>query len=95
LRKAGRDYGFGLELVVVVESVLVDEFGVESEVLALVEVLVLVSFVFSVLVEGFTTVVLVSVFLSAPGAGATVSVFCSQAPRSAAPAKMQISFFIV
>jgi hypothetical protein len=40
-------------------------------------------------------VVLLSVF-SAGGlvAGATVSVFCSQAASSAAPAKMQMYFFI-
>ena len=43
--------------------------------------------------DGFTIVVLFSVFFSA-GAGATVSVFCSQAARSAAPARMQIYFFI-
>jgi hypothetical protein len=64
--------------------------------LATVVVLVLVvSFVFSVLVAGgFTIVVLV---LSVPGeaAGATTSVFCSHAPRSAALAKMQSNFFIV
>jgi hypothetical protein len=47
---------------------------------------------------GFTTVVLRSTFFSAGAgefAGATTSVFCSQAPRSAALAKMQINFFIV
>jgi hypothetical protein len=43
--------------------------------------------------EGFTTVVLFSVFRSAPG---VVSVFCSQAARrDAAPARMQMYFFIV
>lgn len=43
--------------------------------------------------DGFTTVVLVSVFLSA--AGFTVSVFCSQAASKAAvPARMQMYFFI-
>ena len=41
---------------------------------------------------GFTIVVLLSVFFSA--GGLTVVVFCSQAARMAAPAKMQISFFI-
>jgi hypothetical protein len=41
---------------------------------------------------GFTTVVLVSVFFSA--GGLTVVVFCSHAPKSAALARMQISFFI-
>jgi hypothetical protein len=62
-------------------------------VLVLVDVWVL-SFVLAA--GGFTTVVLVSVFLSAPGeaAGATTSVFCSHAPRSAALAKMQSNFFI-
>ena len=51
------------------------------------------------------TVVLLSVFFSAGGftivvsfffsaGGLTVVVFCSQAARMAAPAKMQISFFI-
>jgi hypothetical protein len=44
---------------------------------------------------GFTTVVVFSVFFSAGAAGATVSVFCSHAPRSAALARMQINFFIV
>jgi len=41
-------------------------------------------------------VVVVSVEVVAVGlaAGATVSVFCSQAARSAAPAKMQMYFFI-
>lgn len=45
---------------------------------------------------GFTTVVLFSVFEAgeAPGAGATVSVFCSHAARSAALARIQMYFFI-
>jgi len=87
-------YGLGLEVVVVV--VLLDEFGgVEVVVvLVLVDVFV-VSFSLTFSVVGFTTVVLFSVFFSAGAAGATVSVFCSQAPRSAALAKMQINFFIV
>jgi hypothetical protein len=33
--------------------------------------------------------------LFSAGAGTTVSVFCSHAPRSAALARMQINFFIV
>ncbi len=41
---------------------------------------------------GFTTVVLFSVFLSA--AGVTVSDFCSQAASNAAPASIQMIFFI-
>jgi hypothetical protein len=64
-------------------------------VLVLVDGAMTLSLVFSVLVEGFTTVVLFSVFFSAAAGGATVSVFCSHAPRSAAPARMQINFFIV
>jgi hypothetical protein len=45
---------------------------------------------------GFTIVVVVSFFSAGEeGAGATTSVLCSQAPRSAALAKMQINFFIV
>ena len=43
--------------------------------------------------EGFTTVVLVSFF--SPAGGFTVSVFCSQAASNdAAPARMQMYFFI-
>ena len=64
-------------------------------VLLLVDGAMTLSLVFSVLVEGFTTVVLFSVFFSAGAAGATVSVFCSHAPRRAALARMQINFFIV
>lgn len=41
---------------------------------------------------GLTTVVLFSVFFSA--GGFTVSLFCSHAARSAAPARMQMYFFI-
>jgi len=44
--------------------------------------------------DGFTTVVLVSVFESAPAGGATTSVFCSHAVKSAALARMQMYFFI-
>ena len=63
-------------------------------------VVVLVSFSFDSLIvveAGFTTVVLFSTFFSGAGedAGATTSVFCSHAPRSAALARMQINFFIV
>ena len=45
--------------------------------------------------EGFTIVVLFSVFFSAGAAGVTVSVFCSHAVKSAAPARIQNSFFII
>jgi len=72
---------------VVVVVLVLDEGGVAT--------VVVVSLVFSVF-AGFTTVVLLSVFFSAGElAGATTSVFCSQAPRSAALAKMQSNFFII
>ena len=89
------DYGLGLEVVVVVVVVELDEFGVVPVVV--VFVVVLVSLVFSVVAGGFTTVVFFSTFFSGAGefAGATTSVFCSHAPRSAALAKMQSNFFIV
>ena len=49
-----------------------------------------------VVVAGFTMVVFVSFFSAGEeAAGATTSVLCSHAPRSAALAKMQINFFIV
>jgi hypothetical protein len=87
------DYGLGLDVVVVVVLLELDEFGVVA-VVVFVLVVSLVSFVFSVV--GFTTVVLFSTFLSGAGelAGATTVSFCSHAPRSAALAKMQINFFI-
>ena len=63
---------------------------------AVVDVLVLELLLdFAGAADGFTIVVLFSVFLSAGAVGATVSVFCSQAARSAAPARMQMYFFIV
>jgi len=40
-------------------------------------------------------VVVVSAVAAGLAAGVTVSVFCSQAASSAAPARMQIYFFIV
>jgi hypothetical protein len=67
---------------------------VESDGGGVVVVVVVVSFVFSVV--GLTMVVFVSFFsVGEEAAGATTSVLCSQAPRSAALAKMQINFFIV
>jgi hypothetical protein len=50
-----------------------------------------------VVVAGFTMVVFVSFFSVGEEVvvGATTSVRCSQAPRSAALAKMQSNFFIV
>ncbi len=91
-----QDYGLGLEVVVVVVLLEFDEFGGVDVVVVLVFVVFVVSLVFSVLAGGFTIVVFFSVFAGAGEfAGATTSVFCSHAPRSAALAKMQINFFIV
>ena len=74
-----------------------DELGGVATVGVFVFVVVFVfSFSLTTVEAGFTTVVLFSVFAGAGEvAGATTSVFCSQAPRSAALARMQISFFIV
>jgi hypothetical protein len=102
------NYGVGDASVVVVLSIVVPSvppgvmvsIGVDSA--GVVTTVVLFSVaggfttveLFSVVAgEGLTTVVLFSV---SPGeaAGATVSVFCSHATRSAAPARMQIYFFI-
>ncbi len=55
-----------------------------------VVMVVLLFVVVSVEAGGFTTVVL----FSAGEAGAAVSVFCSHATSSAAPARMQMYFFI-
>jgi hypothetical protein len=87
------DYGFGLEVVVVVDSVFVSVFV--SGLGAVVRVFFSVVVTLSVAAFGFPTVVLTSVFFSAGAAGTTVSVFCSHAPRSAVLARMQINFFIV
>ena len=79
--------------MVVVVLLELDELGGVDVVVVFVFV---VSLVFSVVEGGFTTVVLCSVFFSAGElAGATTSVFCSHAPRSAALARMQSNFFIV
>jgi hypothetical protein len=87
-------YGLGLDDVVVV--VLDDEEfagGLDAVVVLVLVFVVSLVFSFTTVEAGLTTVVLFSVLFSA-GTGATVSVFCSHAPRSAAPAKMQINFFI-
>ena len=77
-------------MVVVVEDVSVA--GVLAGVVPVLMV-VFVSVRLETVGEGFTTVVLFSVFLS-PG-GLVVSVFCSQAAsKDAAPASMQMYFFI-
>jgi hypothetical protein len=89
-------YGVGLDVVVVVvlDELLLDEFEAGVDAVVVLVVVFVVSFVFSFVAGGFTTVVLFSVFFSAGGVF-TVSVFCSHAAKSAAPAKMQNSFFIV
>ena len=45
--------------------------------------------------EGLVSVVTGAVVGAGVVTGATVSVFCSQAARSAAPARMQMYFFII
>lgn len=105
--KLNGDYGVGDAVVVVVSvDVLVSVPGVAvsigvivaigvsaGDVVTVVLVLVVVSVEVAGEAVGLTTVVLFSV---SPGdaAGAAVSVFCSHAARSAALARMQISFFI-
>lgn len=93
---SSENYGVGEEVVVVVDSVVLEVpevgAGVAVEVVFVVlVVLVVVSVEVPPAGDGFTIVVLVS-----PGeaAGATVSVFCSHAAKSAALARMQIYFFI-
>ena len=86
-------YGLG-EVVVVVVVLVPGEVAAGDDVLMFVVVSV------EVAGEGFTIVVLLSDFAAAgddagEAAGATTSVLCSHAPRSAALAKMQSNFFIV
>ena len=89
----------GDEVVVVVSDVLVDVSGglVAAGVeVVVVFVVVLLSEELEVAGDGFMTVVLFSVFSGAgDAAGAVVSVFCSQAAKSAALARMQMYFFII
>lgn len=72
----------------VVVELLVLAPSVETLVLLLVEVPA------SFVAPAFTTVVLFTFFSGAAAGVAVVSVFCSQAPRSAAVVRMQSSFFI-
>jgi hypothetical protein len=97
------DYGLGVDVVVLVlvdDSVVVP--GDELVLVSGVEVAVAGDDVVVVddelelpppAGEGFTIVVLLSP--AGEAAGVTVSLFCSQATRSAAPARMQRYFFIV
>ena len=71
---------------------LMVDIGVDSAGVVVTVVLFTVDSV--VVAGGFTTVVLFSVVSDGDAAGATVSVFCSHATRSAAPARMQMYFFI-
>ena len=82
-------YGVGagdVVVVVVVEDSLLGEEPV------LTVVLVAVFSVVAGEADGFTTVVLFSVLLSA--GGLVVSVFCSHAASKAAPARMEMHFFM-
>ena|SRR6266446_5495338 len=98
--KLSLDYGVGDASVVVVDSVVLPSdvagvivaIGVDSA--GVVVTVVLLVVVSDVVAGGFTTVVLFSVDSAGEAAGATVSVFCSHATRSAALARMQIYFFI-
>jgi hypothetical protein len=80
-------------VVPAVSAGLMVDIGVDS---AGVVVTVVLFTVDSVVVagDGLTTVVLFSVVSDGEAAGAVVSVFCSHATRSAAPARMQMYFFI-
>jgi len=71
---------------------LMVDMGVDSAGVVVTVVLFTVDPV--VVAGGLTTVVLFSVVSDGDAAGATVSVFCSHATRSAAPARMQMYFFI-
>lgn len=77
-------------MVVVVSLVLL----VAGAGVAIVVLVVALSVELEVAGDGFTIVVLFSVFSAGEAAGATVSVFCSHAARSAALARMQMYFFI-
>jgi hypothetical protein len=98
--KLSLDYGVGDASEVVVDSVVLPSdvagvivaIGVDSA--GVVVTVVLLVVVSDVVAGGFTTVVLFSVVSAGEAAGATVSVFCSHATRSAALARMQIYFFI-
>ena len=90
--KGLRNYGVGDAVVVVSVVVLVDASGVEVAAGLVVVVVFVLSELLEVAGDGFTMVVLFSG--AGEAAGATVSVFCSQAARSAALARMQMYFFI-
>lgn len=84
------DYGEGEDVVVLVlDSVLFSPAGED----VLMVVFDSVSVLFEVAGDGFTIVVLLSFF--SPAGGLTVVSFCSHATSRAAPARMQMYFFII
>ena len=86
LNSLPENYGAGVEVVVVVDSVFVSLLGEE-----VVLIVVFDSVLLEVAGDGLTIVVLLSCFSAG---GFTVVSFCSQATSKAAPAKMQMHFFI-
>ncbi len=86
LNSLPKNYGAGVEVVVVVDSVFVSLLGEE-----VVLIVVFDSVLLEVAGEGLMIVVLLSFFSAG---GFTVVSFCSQAASKAAPARIQIYFFI-
>jgi hypothetical protein len=89
LRELGplrKNYGAGVEVVVVLDSVFVSLLGED-----VVLIVVFDSVLLEAAGEGLTTVVFLSFFSPA---GVTVVSFCSQATSRAALARIQIYFFI-
>jgi hypothetical protein len=80
-------YGFGEDVVVVVDSVFEPPLGEEPVLIVVFDSVLVVA-----AGDSFTTVVLFSVLFS-PG-GLTVVSFCSHAASKAAPARIQIYFLI-
>jgi hypothetical protein len=87
------NYGVGAGDVVLV-LVLLEDDSLLGDVPVLTVVLVSVFSVVAGEAEGFTTVVLFSVLFSAGGL-VVVSDFCSHAASKAAPARMQMYFFMI
>lgn len=93
--KSAPDYGVGEDVVVLVDSEVLLEPDAGVAVAFVVFVVELEELEPPPAGDGFTTVVLFSVLEPGDAPGAVVSVFCSHATRSAAPARMQIYFFIM
>ncbi len=79
-------------VVVVVESVMVSGVAVVSGDVVVVVVVLLLELCVG---DGFTIVVFVSVLVLGEASGVTVSVFCSQAARRAALARIEMYFFMI